>query len=569
MRIWAQFLFILISILGQTWQAQSEQLERSSFQTEFERKISDRLKAVLEPILGQQNYYFNYKVEIQPSARPDQPVFFSKLGFTQSLPQNEIMRMSDFVKTVKNIDVKVSYSSEMKSVKVENLKSTVEQTLTSIGNFKTQVQIDTFDPAPTQKLSWISQLPWTPIAILIGGLLMSWAFFTIGSAMTKIPQALSNQSNPSPNVFNEEKQIKQSPELVKQSQSNSTSKTGMQQWNEYLVDESETAKQFLVELSHSSQENDDVIINYLLKHSSLPALKSLVQDLPKENLKKIYKTVSAEPENRSDLTADQLLQKRIFHFTVNQFLDHDQLLKKIHDFTIEECVLVTKAEPSMLTLFAQHFSSVQMEKIFANLDPSHLVEFFNHENNQKDWSQLVQKARNLVDQNRSKKQELSDSSQLKVLLAASHVDEEKEQIIYQMALGKMNSTEVLFAANQNFPQFLVNQLPGTIMKPVLNSYPVRDRAKIFATLNPEKRKYFLNFFKNDGKSFEILEMELEEFLSSPQRMSEILKVKSILQKDFIARIRKYIFQSSENQHQAQKIIEQWISSAELQYDRSA
>lgn len=541
--------------------------KQSNVHAAFEQRLLSRLQVVLDSIVGKDQYFVNLKLDVKKPKIKEQPLYFNKLGISSLLPSEEDIESLPLESWIESASLEISIADSLVQFDEVTAKNKLEAVIQSLGKFNYSLKLSRFTSMTSPQQNWWNKIPWTPVAIIFGGLMLCFAFFGIGNAISNlkltVPPTEGVQSR-----FDFEDKKPAHVDTTQSSQENT--EVGAQKWAFILSQEVSTAKAFINEIASSNDDKDVLVLDYVLKNSPLPELKKIIQELPKETAKKIYQLAVSVTEPYSKASADLHLQNRMHQFLLSQFIDHDQALKLIHDFSIEECIEQVKLQPDLLPIFVQHYSSVQMERIFSEIDPALLHQFFSKKAAQVDYKTVIKKARESVDNSRRKSLQLSESATLKVLLAASHIEESRELALFNAAIPELPVEEILHAGLENFPQFLIEELPLEIVRPVFMSYPMKERAQILLSFDQKKRAHFMNSMSSEGRVSEVLEAEIDEISSSPQRLKLIEKDSLRLKKDFSTRLRKYLKGSAEMKAQSKHVLESWIQRQKgTQHEKSA
>lgn len=551
--------FMLILLPSALASANSSENNLNSLQASFEQKIMSRLQVALESVVGKDLYYINLKVELKQPKIKQEPLYFSKFGISSEPRKEEAFKNLPVEDWISNVSVDVSIAEKLAHLDEAVLKTKLESIIQSQGKFKYDLQISRYAAfTPSEMQGWWTKIPWTPVAIILGGLMLCFSFFGLSSSISRVKLNVSPVDNSLSQM--ELNEPKNSVAAANQNSVQENTEAGAKKWALILSDDVASAKAFINEIASSSDEKDILVLDYILKNSPLSELKKIILELPSETAKKIYKLAVSITEPYSKASADLYLQNRMHQFLLSQFIDHDQALKQIYDFSTEECIEQIKLQPELLHIFVQQYSSVQIERIFSEIDPALLNQFFSKKDVQTDHKSVITKARESVDNNRRKCLQFSESTTLKVLLAASHIEESRELALFKAAIPELPVKEILHAGQENFPQFLIEDLPPDTIRPVLLSYPMKERANLLLSFDPKKRSRFMSLMGSDGRALEVLEAEIDEISSSPQRMKFVENEGGRLKKDFTARIRKYLKSSSELKSLGTQVLEAWIQN---------
>lgn len=573
MRSW---LLALLLTLPNTVLADA--MDLSALQTRFEQKVQDRLRAGLDPILGKDGYSLSVQSTFQYDEKKFAPseLYMPKLGMATSLPNPAQEGPFQFEKWVRSIDVNLSYSDALQGADEGQIKERVDQLLKPWSSVKKNVSVGTFAPVRTkaeekQARSGWTQWPWTSFSVLLCGLFLSLAVLSsirrLADQKAAAPAPMSGPSyNPS---LNENVSSSPAPAVwTAMGADGGAERDGLKKWHEWLQDDPRAAREFFEKQARGGNESQE-LVHYIVQYSDLKLIKGLLSELGKESLAKLKDLGSVGLSNERRHQMDELLSQSVTQSCIDQRLDSDQLLKWVHDFSIEECLVAAEQEPQMLALFMKAFSTPHLEQILNKFPTDKFQEFLKAQNSGQifDFDRLAQKAHASVTQFRQQKQNQKERPLAKWMLVASHLDAEREEAFYLNSASFMEGLDIENFAQENFPQFLMTELPAQVVKPVLNSYPFQERADLIASFPEETRKRLLSYFEQEARVKEVLEIEFEQIAADPERVRGLQARQPALHKDYFHRVRKYLRSSEEHRAVALTCLRDWLKNQGAGHDR--
>jgi hypothetical protein len=558
----ALFIVLIFTCLH-SWALNPNALDYSNLQNQFEQKVITRLQLVLNPLLGADNYTIDVNTSVKKLDSNAAEFRFTKLGLTATLPMALIGDGYRFENWIDGLSVDIDYSDELTDVDPKIVQSRVENSLKSLGKFKSTVKVSAFTPVKSQKVK-LRNVPWTPLAILI----FSIASFFALQMLSKVIGKLKADSHSGAVDFtgagvNESTGTSASGKAVEDIHFAKyfANQDGLKRFTQWVQDDDDTAKQFIEKLARSQIEGDNALIAYILQISEIKTTRQLLTGLKPESVSRIKEISSADLNPSRFAELDHMLSMAITQHYIDQHLDGDHILKIIHDFTIEECLYTCEENPLALGLYMRYYSTPHVEQILAKISNEKLNEFFEAEQSKKiNWVDIGKKARAAVMKMREQQDVKSDDQVGKWLTLASHLSPDRELSFYKKIIENHSFSDIRELALENYPQFLIEKLPDQIVKPVLNSYPITDRANLLYAFDKEKRSSMLKFYKNEIRVQEVIDVELELIQSDANRAKNINNKKSQYQKDFYSRIRRYIKTSPENIAVAEEILDKWSKS---------
>lgn len=566
-------LLILALSLSATAADVSPAVDISGLQLQYEQRLIERIQLKLDPVLGKENYTLGVKMQIlQPQADSSREMFFSKLGMMAQLPESEAISTFSFSKWIKSLDVQISYAETLKDVDENKLKNEIGSALKSFDKIKLNITIDQFKPADP-KLSFWQSFKWTPFTIFIGAILIASALLT---ALRQLSHSLEKSTLATGSAAASMPGYSELPGLG----SNTTTSTaierlphtqdGLRKWREWLRGYPESALQFIERLTRSEQKGEEYVLAYLVQNTDLKEISPTLKALKKELHARLKEAAAIQIEKTHVPEIENYLIQNITQSFVETQTGSDSIIKLIHDFTIDECIEATNYEPALLHVFMNHFSTPHIELIITGISEKALIAHTESTGSpsQTTTTEMVSRARTLILNNRSTKDSKETTSITKWLTVASHLDSDREKMIYLStcrSIGLSDST--ITFVQENFPQFLVNQLPDSILKPVFSSIPYKERAELISLQSETIQKRILDFYKDETRTLDLLEFELKQISDNTGRKSSLALKSRDLHKTLATRLRKYIFNSQEHRATATATFKTWYN-AEVQGDKA-
>lgn len=120
------------------------------------------------------------------------------------------------------------------------------------------------------------------------------------------------------------------------------------------------------------------------------------------------------------------------------------------------------------------------------------------------------------------------------------VEPSKEKMIYSHML-KMSSTEDLIeTAVKNCPLDVVWLLPKSALNDILQAYPLQKKARLFVSLDQEKKKILMEASSAEGSSArEMIDMELKQIEENPQELRRCQAAEGALTLEFLRFLRQH------------------------------
>ncbi|MBX3023074.1 MAG: hypothetical protein KF799_15465 [Bdellovibrionales bacterium] len=547
-------------------------VDLSQLQTQFEQKVIDRLRLGLDPILGKDQYSIAVRADYRAPNEQLRPVdtYFPKLGIAAPTPTSESTHVIQFERWVQTLEVDVSRSEDVQGVDDEALRTRVGLILKSFGSFKLKVNVTSFKPAAhvVTTRNWRDHIPWTPLAIVLGALSIASILFlaarSLASATTTAAATTAAATNGANSARNEDFIPDFKPEEKKPADAElpegELKREGLGKWHEWLKEDAASAREFIERLARSEAPEERVLQSYLFQHSDLALLRPLLKKVSKDCLAAIKQSLSQALGMPELAAADRMLSQYITQYYVDESLDSDNLIKTVHDLSIEECVVAAEAEPAVLAVFMRCLSTPHVERIVAQLSQEQFQSFLDKVDqlSPPEMTKLATRARTVALERRKVSEERQALPLSKWMVVASHLDGEKERAFYTSAAGKLPPADLVRFAAENFPHFLAARLPDHILKAVLNSYTFEERAELIFVCAEEDRRRYLSFYEKEARVNDLLTVELEQIASEPQRERRLGQRKAEMNRDFLNRLRKFVRSTPEIQSAAEDLLRGWV-----------
>jgi len=149
----------------------------------------------------------------------------------------------------------------------------------------------------------------------------------------------------------------------------------------------------------------------------------------------------------------------------------------------------------------------------------------------------------------------------RIISMLSNVEANRETALYR-ALAKATNSEVVFeTAKKNFPSELVIQLPPTLLKEVIQSYPMSKRVEIIASRFEEEQSTLINALADEGTpARDLIDMELENISKDKSLRSSIESRRDHIWEEFISSVRVVINKDPSYNKYKESLIKDWSKS---------
>jgi len=115
-------------------------------------------------------------------------------------------------------------------------------------------------------------------------------------------------------------------------------------------------------------------------------------------------------------------------------------------------------------------------------------------------------------------------------------------------------------AQQFFPADLLGDLPGEVLRTVLESMPLAQRAELIYSQADENKSMLYNAIGATGRVREIVDTEIEEIEANDSRARVLQRNSDRLWQEFIDRTRRLIRSDVKVQDEVMLVLESWITS---------
>ncbi len=128
------------------------------------------------------------------------------------------------------------------------------------------------------------------------------------------------------------------------------------------------------------------------------------------------------------------------------------------------------------------------------------------------------------------------------------------------SLGQHATKDVVFdVASKTFPSFLIERLPGPLLKGILTSYPLHDKVRMLLSLDTDTRNFFMGLFAPEGtKANDLMNLEFDNIARFPLELKKIDASKAQLWKHFVEYARLQIKREKAFESDVEDIIRDWI-----------
>jgi hypothetical protein len=555
-------LRVLVAVLlffGFLSHALGAPMDLSVFKAQFEQRISDRVQASLDPLLGRGNYTINVRADVDESRANKKPekTYFPKLGLSIVTPDQEPTAvMSE--KWVRALSVQVGYSTTIDGLKSDDLKKQIEAILKPVSPVDAQVEISAFTPLHSSPASFLAQLakfPWTPFAIVLCGALLGYAVVTSSRRLEQVSKARAQADSPRAQL------PEQTLPTGLPTQDNGTfAQEGLAKWRQWLEQDLASARAFVEKLARSHNTEEELLLAYALQSIDLKWTKPLLQKFPPETLSALKESLALEIPGGKIPSLDRQLASQTAQSFFEQQADTDNVLEWLHDLTVQECVAVSEHDLEVLPVFMKFYSTPHMEQILSLLSDKQYAAFLqlSKKSQTLDHGPVAKRAHDWIVESRKRASAAHDPAIARMLLITSHLEVERGQAFFEANPHLISNEELKSLAVKNYPKFLISGLPEQILKPVLGSYPLEHRAALIVSLPQEFRDVCIGLYKNENRMREVLEFELEKL--SERGAQEVTEQEQKAHADFYERIRKYIRSSEENEQLAEAALAGWFKN---------
>jgi hypothetical protein len=528
----------------------------SNLKAQFEKRVLERVQLGLDPILGKDQYALTLQVDAQVPTAPGASLFFPKLGASVPTSIFEAPRFLRFEDWVKKISLGIAYSEPTASLSDSDIKEKAAGILKSFGSYQFEVETSRFETRSASK-----EFPFTAAVILLSALVVGFSIYRTG----KLMEGRANSAGPQPFVSPAPPKDDSSQNVAgtkedSVSEQTSFSSLGATRWSELVKHNLQTAKDFVERLGRTQPKGTAELLKYMFEVLDLPSTQKLLPLLEGEVKELVRQSAGVDLSDSIARQADHELLRMITSFFIDENMDSDNVLKLIHDFDLNECAMALKSEPSVFSLYIKYFASAHLEQVIQKIPKEVFERALEHIGNAQplDLSALAQTARSIVIQSRESKKSEKSPTHSKILTVVPLLDTSKEAVVYENLRKNRQTRDILAAGIEQFPQFLIPRLPGDLLKTVLNSFGLQERAKIIYSFEPEFKDKLVQTYKDEIKTSEALKIEFEMIEKDQLTQMQVLEKQGDRQREYYSRVRKYIVASPRHILVANEVLRDWM-----------
>lgn len=150
---------------------------------------------------------------------------------------------------------------------------------------------------------------------------------------------------------------------------------------------------------------------------------------------------------------------------------------------------------------------------------------------------------------------------LKLIQALGEVKADKEVALYKHVINSCKKEDVVEIAKKQFPGALVFDLPVSLLKMVMQNYPMNKKINLLASLEEEKKTLLMESFLEEGSNAkEMIVMELETISNDEVALKRIQNSREEFMAEFISFARKSIESDRDHTEEIESLIVNWIDS---------
>lgn len=146
----------------------------------------------------------------------------------------------------------------------------------------------------------------------------------------------------------------------------------------------------------------------------------------------------------------------------------------------------------------------------------------------------------------------------RIVSMISTADASREATLYR-ALAKASTTDmVIETAKKNFPGELVMRLPGTLLKEVIQSFPMAKRVEIILSRPTEDQNALISYIAEKGTpARDLIDMEIENIEKNNTLKASIESRKNHIWTDFVVTLRTTLSKNPSYDSFKEELIKEW------------
>jgi len=150
---------------------------------------------------------------------------------------------------------------------------------------------------------------------------------------------------------------------------------------------------------------------------------------------------------------------------------------------------------------------------------------------------------------------------LKILQMLPSFNPNKEKMLYNVLAKENLKTDMMSAANANFPSELIGELPVDLLKALMQKYPADIRIQLLASVEGSMKNTLLSSFAEVGSAArEMIDLEFENLENDQGMKARINSQKSQLWFDFVKYIRNFLKDDEKYTTDIELIVSSWVDS---------
>ncbi len=302
------------------------------------------------------------------------------------------------------------------------------------------------------------------------------------------------------------------------------------------------------------------------------SLKALVQRMEMKELEEIFTELSVnekkkwqalmtEPLNMQDLAVanDYISNQIVQNIILPSYLDDKEVFSMIYQLTPEQVVELIaknkKAGAALINVLNTNF----VMNVFKKCPEDIKIGLVNQammlkpEDIKASQDNLKMELTKFV----NTKTEAPFFDKIAQLIPVS-LDINFESHLYSLLAKEKAFSLIKEISEKYFPASLIAELPETMLKELLQNYPLQKKVRLFLTLDDELRDELMAIFAPAGtKAHDMLEMEFENIKSNEQEFNRILGAKDEYWSDFVHYVRKSIKSTKHYANEARNVVNEW------------
>lgn len=249
--------------------------------------------------------------------------------------------------------------------------------------------------------------------------------------------------------------------------------------------------------------------------------------------------------------------KALFDKTENS---DSELFDMIINLSSRDIEVFLKSHSDLSSAMLNLLPPNKLSEFFATVDQTEVLNYIQAAYNEKiePGSKLLNKLKLRLREYHLKKGNKTFTSKLDDMIHT--LPPHKEHLVYSPLFNNKDRETISRIANKHFPSQLIERLPKNTLQALLKEYPDEKRATFFASLNDDKRQFYLDCLAPVNTPLrEVTEMSIDEIITDKAKFQTISYQQKQLNSEFIAFIRQTMDQSPLFQQVKKDLIESWIS----------